>query len=91
MRFQGRFFIECNEESINFTKQILSILFDKNLLFIDGDLWLWWPITGVSRIKVNQLRIPLMPGGWGMMSNTFQNLLKERGFSNLESGYNQVT
>jgi len=61
--------------------------FDKNLLFIDGDLWLWWPITGVSRIKVNQLRIPLMPGGWGMRSNTFQNLLKERGFSNLESGY----
>jgi hypothetical protein len=61
--------------------------FDKNSLFIDGDLWLWWPITGVSRINVNQLRIPLLPGGWGMRSNTFQNLLKKKGFSNLESGY----
>lgn len=64
-----------------------SNLAKQYLLYLDGGLNIWGKTFAISRIYMNKVRFSMLPGGWGMRSSTFESILKNKGFSNLDEAY----
>ena len=56
-------------------------------LYMDQTSSTFKDLTQVSRWSINKIELQIMPFGWMMLSNTFHNCLKIKGFNNLDEAF----
>lgn len=74
------------------SKGILPYLYNDGLvkpsfLYLDGGFSFWRKAFRIGRIDIHRARFSMLPGGWGMRSSTFEYLIKNRSFANLDEAY----